>query len=59
MPLQAPLQPARTDSLTALAINLIAFPERNSAWQIEPQRMPAGMLFTVPVPEPASFTVNR
>jgi hypothetical protein len=56
-----PLQPAKTDPVDAVAVNVTVLPVGNEALaelQPVPQLMPDGLLVTVPVPVPALFTVR-
>ena len=58
LPLQAPPQPANTEPLAGAAVSVTRMPLANDAEQVAPQSIPARLLVTVPVPEPARFTVS-
>jgi hypothetical protein len=58
VPLQAPLQPAKVDPESGVAVKLTTVPLSKSAEQLEPQEIPAGVLVTVPVPVPLFVTVR-
>jgi hypothetical protein len=58
VPLQAPLQPAKTDPDAAVAVRPTNAPLANIALQVVGQLMPAGLLVTLPLPVPASETVK-
>jgi hypothetical protein len=60
VPLQAPPQPPKLCPAPGFAVNVTTFPALKLWLQVPPQLIPAGLLFTVPVPAPApSFaTVN-
>ena len=58
VPLQAPPQPAKTEPSAALCVNVTCVPLAKLAAQVSGQIIPAGVLFTVPLPVPASVTVN-
>jgi hypothetical protein len=55
-PLQAPLQPAKTEPGSATADSATSVPEAKLSLQSGPQSMPAGTLVTVPLPLPARLT---
>jgi hypothetical protein len=57
-PVQAPLQPVKVESASAVAVRVTAVPTGKAAKQVSPQRMPAGLLVTVPVPAPVRVTVR-
>lgn len=57
-PLHAPDQPANTPPPLGAAVSVITVPPANVAVQVEPQLIPAGLLETVPVPEPTPCTVS-
>lgn len=57
VPVQAPLQPAKTEPGAAGdAVRVTDEPLLNDAEQVAPQLIPAGELVTVPEPVPASVT---
>jgi hypothetical protein len=56
VPLQAPLQPAKFEPETALAVSAIRVPAGTVWVQSEPHAIPAGELVTVPVPVPFLVT---
>ena len=58
VPWQAPDQPLKVDPEAGVAVSTTAVPLLNVAEQVEPQLIPAGLLVTVPVPVPESFTVS-
>jgi hypothetical protein len=55
-PEQAPLQPANVELWPAPAVSRTDVPLPKLATQLLPQLMPAGVLFTAPVPEPVRET---
>lgn len=57
-PLQAPLQPAKTEPATGVAVKVTDVPAVNVAVQTRLQVIPAGALVTVPVPPPETVTVS-
>ena len=52
MPVQAPLQPAKPEPLVGVAVSVMTVFWAKDAVQVVPQSMPAGLLETVPVPNP-------
>jgi len=58
VPLQAPLQPANVEPEAAAAVRVTEVPLLKFAVQVLGQLMPLGLLVTVPLPVPASVTVN-
>ncbi len=58
VPVQAPLQPAKIESVSALAVRVTLVFSTYSSLQSLPQLMPAGLLVTVPLPVPALLTVR-
>jgi hypothetical protein len=58
LPLHAPPQPANVDPTVAVGVSVTAVPLAKLAEQVEGQRIPAGVLVTVPVPAPPSVTVS-
>jgi len=58
VPLQAPLQPVKVKPASGVAESVIGDPVWKFAMQLVPQLIPAGLLDTVPVPEPAVATVT-
>lgn len=57
-PVHAPDHPANTAPLPGVAVSVTEVPVLNCVEQVGPQLMPAGLLVTVPVPEPALATVR-
>jgi len=58
VPLQAPVQPANVDPDAAVAVRVTCVPLGKFALQVLGQLMPAGLLVTVPVPEPVVVTAS-
>jgi hypothetical protein len=58
VPLQAPDQPAKLEPEAALAVSTADFPLTNLTLQLVPQLTPAGLLVTLPAPDPAFVTVS-
>jgi hypothetical protein len=58
VPLQAPDQPAKKAPVAGVAVSLTLIPELNDALQVGAQLMPAWVLVTVPLAEPANWTVS-
>jgi hypothetical protein len=56
VPVQAPLQPPKTEPALAVAVSCTPVPGAYVCEQSLPQLMPAGLLVTVPEPEPAFDT---
>jgi hypothetical protein len=56
VPLQAPLQPAKTEPEVAAAVSVTGVPTGSASPQSLPHEMPAGTLLTVPEPEPVFVT---
>jgi hypothetical protein len=57
-PEQAPLQALNVELPPGVSVSVTDVPELNDAEHVPGQLMPAGLLVTVPVPVPASVTVN-
>ena len=60
-PVQAPLQPANWNPLSALAVSVTFVSGWNVAVQVEPlepQSIPDGSLVTMPLPPPAGVTAT-
>jgi hypothetical protein len=57
-PLQAPLQPAKTEPAPGVAVKVTDVPAANVAVQTRLHVIPAGALVTVPVPPPETVTVS-
>src|SRR6478752_2490203 len=53
-----PDQPAKVEPASAAAVSVTTVPSSNEAWQVAPQSIPAGLLVTVPLPEPAFDAVS-
>jgi hypothetical protein len=53
-----PLQPENVEPAAGVAVSVMAVPLAYAAAQVGLQEMPAGLLVTVPSPEPALFTVS-
>jgi hypothetical protein len=59
VPLQPPpLQPVNADPAFGVAVSVTTVPLTKSAAHVAPQLIPAGLLVTVPVPDPARVTVS-
>ena len=60
VPVQAPLQPAKTRLPTTRAVSVTTVPLLKALLQVVPQLMPAGLLVTVPLElsEPFLLTVS-
>src|SRR5213594_3855074 len=58
VPVQAPLQPVKTDPAAGVAVSVTTVPLTKLAVQVAPQSMPAGVLVTVPAPAPVLETVR-
>lgn len=58
VPVQAPLQPLKVESLAAAAVRVTMLPPGNEAVQVEPHERPAGAEVTVPLPAPFLVTVS-
>jgi len=58
VPLQAPLQPAKYAPGAGAAVNFTTVPDANEAVQVPGQRIPDGLLVTVPLLVPTRLTVN-
>ncbi|MBI3607017.1 MAG: hypothetical protein HY207_03515 [Nitrospirae bacterium] len=58
IPVQAPLQPEKTDPDAGVAVRVTLVPLVKPAAQVAPQVIPAGLLVTVPVPLPGLVTVR-
>jgi len=57
-PLQPPVHPANVDPVDGAAVSVTLVPLVKFALHVAPQLIPAGLLVTVPVPVPASATLN-
>ena len=53
-----PLQPVKVEPAAGVAVRVTAVPPAYAAMHVAPQEMPAGLLVTVPIPEPVLFTVS-
>ena len=58
VPEQAPLQPANVLLAFGVSVRVTWLPDAKPKLHIAPQLIPGGLLVTVPVPVPASVTVN-
>ena len=58
VPVQAPVQFAKTEPDLGVAVRVTTVPLANLALQTVGQLIPVGLLATVPVPAPAFFTVR-
>src|SRR6185312_14623895 len=58
VPLQAPLQPAKVEPESGVAVKFTTAPLSKFAEHVSPQDIPAGELVTVPVPVPLFVTVR-
>ena len=58
VPLQAPLQPVKAEPEAGVAVRFTTVLLGKLAEQVTPQAIPGGELVTVPVPVPASVTLN-
>ena len=56
VPEQAPLQPAKVEPASGVAVRVTAEPGVSACEQVVPQEMPAGVLVTVPEPVPLFVT---
>jgi len=53
-----PLQPVKVEPAAGVAVKITVVPPAYAAMHVAPQAMPAGLLVTVPIPEPVLFTVS-
>jgi hypothetical protein len=53
-----PLQPEKVEPAAGVAVKVTAVPLAYAAMHVAPQEIPAGLLVTVPIPEPVLFTVS-
>jgi hypothetical protein len=58
VPVHAPLQPAKTEPVDAVAVRVTRVPAVSASVQSVPHAIPAGLLETVPEPEPPFATVS-
>src|SRR6516162_4482550 len=58
VPVQAPAQPVKVESMPAVAVRVTEVPCAYWALQVEPQLIPAGTLLIVPRPFPGLLTVS-
>lgn len=58
MPVHAPLQPVKTESLSGAAVRETEVPGAKSEAHVGPQVIPAGVEVMVPLPPPVRVTVN-
>jgi hypothetical protein len=54
----SPLHPTMNDPAAGVAVSATTCPNPNTALQVTPQLMPAGLLDTVTLPEPVLLTVS-
>jgi hypothetical protein len=59
VPVQPPLQPAKTEPAAGVAVSVTVLPAEYEAEHALPQLIPAGLLVTVPVPAPPLVTVSE
>jgi len=59
VPVQVPSQPVKVEPVPALAVRVTDVPKLKSSVQSPGQAMPAGILFTLPLPFPSVLTVRR
>jgi hypothetical protein len=59
VPVQAPVQPAKLEPVAADAVKFTTAPCKKLRLHVAPQSMPAGVLETVPEPEPILATVSK
>ena len=55
----SPLQPTKTEFVLGTALSATTAPSAKKAEQVDPHTIPGGALVTVPLPEPALFTLRR
>src|SRR5438093_1194333 len=53
-----PLQPVNVEPAAGVAVNVTTVPFAYAAMHVEPHEMPAGLLVTVPIPEPVWLAVS-
>src|SRR5437667_12507198 len=59
VPLQPlPLQPVKVEPVAGVAVSVTTVPRESLAEQIDPQSIPAGMLVTLPAPDPLLLTAR-
>jgi hypothetical protein len=58
VPLQAPDHPAKEAPVAGAAVSFTLVPELKEAAHVDGQLIPAGVLVTVPVEVPSTFTFN-
>jgi hypothetical protein len=58
VPEQSPLQPVKEELGSGVAVKVTTVPPVNGAEQVVPQLILAGLLVTVPLPNPARVTVK-
>ena len=58
MPEQAPLQLAKVEPPSAVAVRITRVPAEKLTEQVDPQAIPDGDELTVPLPAPAHVTVS-
>jgi hypothetical protein len=58
VPLQAPDHPTKVEPEAGAAVKVTLLPVGKFAEQVAPHEIPTGLLVTVPVPDPATFTLN-
>src|SRR5206468_86621 len=58
VPVPPPLQPVKVAPAAGAAVRVTTVPVVKAVEQVAPQEIPAGLLVTVPLPEPALETVS-
>ena len=58
MTVQAPLQPAKVEPLSAVAVSVTLVPAAKLALQLEPQLTPVGEEVIIPLPMPVFVTLS-
>jgi len=51
VPVQAPVHPVNLFPAEGVALNVTWVPALKAYWQVVPQRMPRGVLLTLPLPD--------
>jgi hypothetical protein len=58
VPVQAPLHPVKAEPALGVAVRVTTVPLTKSALHVAPQLIPAGLLVTDPMPDPAGVSVS-